>query len=132
MPRESPKTSNGPSIDDDKLWLLQSRPITTIKSADLKAPPGTWTRKIAEDLWADRLTPLLADAMMRNARRGSTSQKNSQFLKMPVIKPSLTVINGFLYVNCESLKQILSAGSRKISASVNCEPSFPRDLKLIP
>ncbi|HKI48040.1 MAG TPA: PEP/pyruvate-binding domain-containing protein, partial [Desulfobacteria bacterium] len=74
---------------NDKLWLLQSRPITTIKAVDLKAPPGAWTRKIAEDLWADRLTPLLADAMMRNTARFDLS-KNSQFLKIPVIKPSLT------------------------------------------
>ncbi len=92
---------------NDKLWLLQSRPITTIKEADLKAPSGTWTRKIAEDLWADRLTPLLADAMRRNTPRFDLS-RNSEFLKIPVIKPSLSVINGFLYVNCESLKQLLT------------------------
>jgi len=90
-----------------KLWLLQSRPITTIREADLKAPSGTWTRKIAEDLWADRLTPLLADAMMKNAPRFDLSA-NSKFLKMPVITPSMSVIGGFLYVNCESLKQVLT------------------------
>ena len=92
---------------NDMLWLLQSRPITTINAADLKAPSGTWTRKIAEDLWADRLTPLLADAMMRNAPRFDLS-KNSKFLKVPVIKAAMSVINGFLYVNCESLKQVLT------------------------
>ncbi len=102
--------------NNDKLWLLQSRPITTIKAVDLKAPPGTWTRKIAEDLWADRLTPLLADAMMRNTPRFDLSE-NSQFLKIPVIKPSLTVINGFLYVNCESLKQILALVPAKFRIS---------------
>ncbi|MCF8127118.1 MAG: hypothetical protein K9N10_01275 [Deltaproteobacteria bacterium] len=91
---------------NDTLWLLQSRPITTIREADLKAPTGTWTRKIAEDLWADRLTPLLADAMMRNTPRFDLS-KNLKFLRTPVIKPSLSVIKGFLYVNCEGLKQIL-------------------------
>ncbi|MCG6881692.1 MAG: hypothetical protein LJE96_21420 [Deltaproteobacteria bacterium] len=96
------------AIDNNhKLWLLQSRPITTIRKADLKAPPGTWTRKIAEDLWADRLTPLLADAMMKNTSRFDLS-KSARFLKMPVIQPSLSVINGFLYVNCESLKQVLT------------------------
>lgn len=90
---------------DDKLWLLQSRPITTIREADLKAPSGTWTRKIAEDLWADRLTPLMADVMMRHAPRFDLS-KNAKFLNLSVIQPSLAVINGFLYVNCESLKQV--------------------------
>ncbi len=92
---------------NDALWLLQSRPITTISEVDKNAPPGTWTRKIAEDLWADRLTPLLADTMTRNTPRFDLS-KNAAFLKLPTVKPSLTVINGFLYVNCEGLKQILT------------------------
>lgn len=92
--------------ENDTLWLLQCRPITTIRDADLTAPAGTWTRKIAEDLWADRLTPFLADAMMKNTPRFDLSE-NLEFLKMPVIKPSLTVINGFLYINCEALIQIL-------------------------
>ncbi len=96
------------AIDDkDMVWLLQSRPITTIREADLKGPRGTWTRKIAEDLWADRLTPLLADAITRNAPRFDLSN-NLKFLKVPVVKPTLSVINGFLYVNCESLKQLLA------------------------
>ena len=99
-----------------KLWLLQSRPITTIKEVDLKAPPGSWTRKIAEDLWADRLTPLLADAMTRNTSRFDLS-KNSEFLKIPIIKPSLSVINGFLYVNCEALKQVLTLVPQKFRIS---------------
>ncbi len=92
---------------NNMLWLLQSRPITTITETDLQAPPGAWTRKIAEDLWADRLTPLLADVMLKNAPRFDLS-KNSEFLKVPVIKPAMSVINGFLYVNCESLKQTLT------------------------
>jgi len=105
------------AIDDNgKLWLLQSRPITTIREADLKAPPGTWTRKIAEDLWADRFTLLLADVMMKNTSRFDLSQ-NSEFLKIPVIKPSLSVINGFLYVNCESLKQLLTLVPAKFRIS---------------
>ncbi len=95
------------------LWLLQSRPITTITKTNTKAPIGAWTRKIAEDLWADRLTPLLADAMLRNAPRFDLS-KNSEFLKVPVIKPAMSVINGFLYVNCESLKQVLSLVPNKL------------------
>jgi rifampicin phosphotransferase len=92
---------------NDKLWLLQSRPITTIRDVDLKAPPGTWTRKIAEDLWADRLTPFLADAMTKNTPRFDLS-RNAEFLRIPVIRPSLSVINGFLYVNCEGLKKVLT------------------------
>ena len=101
---------------NDKLWLLQSRPITTLSEVDKNAPPGTWTRKIAEDLWADRLTPLLADNMTRNTSRFDLS-RNSAFLKIPTVKPSLTVINGFLYVNCEGLKQILTLVPRKFRIS---------------
>ena len=102
--------------ENDTLWLLQSRPITTIREADLEAPSGTWTRKIAEDLWADRLTPLMGDAMIRNTPRFDLS-KNLEFLKMPLVRPSLSVINGFLYINCESLKQILTLLPRRFRIS---------------
>ena len=89
------------------IWLLQSRPVTNIRSADLRAPPGTWTRKIVDDLWADRLTPLLADVMIRNAHRFDLST-HLKLTGIPVATPTLAAINGFLYVNCESLKQILT------------------------
>ena len=102
--------------ENDALWLLQSRPITTIRETDFEAPSGTWTRKIAEDLWADRLTPVLGDAMIRNTPRFDLS-KNLEFLKMPLVKPSLSVINGFLYINCESLKQILTLLPQKFRIS---------------
>jgi phosphohistidine swiveling domain-containing protein len=102
--------------ENDTLWLLQSRPITAIRATDLKAPSGTWTRKIAEDLWADRLTPLLADAMMINTPRFDLSN-NLEFLKIPIIRPSLSVINGFLYINCEGLKQLLTLLPQKFRIS---------------
>ncbi|MBW2515697.1 MAG: hypothetical protein JRE88_02835, partial [Deltaproteobacteria bacterium] len=46
------------AIDEGKkIWLLQSRAITTLKQQHWQVPAGVWTRKIANDLWADRLTP---------------------------------------------------------------------------
>ncbi len=42
-----------------KIWLLQTRRITTLDSTAIRIPPGRWSRKIANDLWADRLTPFL-------------------------------------------------------------------------
>ena len=43
-----------------KIWLLQVRPVTTLNEVIQEIPAGLWTRKIANDLWADRLTPFLA------------------------------------------------------------------------
>jgi pyruvate,water dikinase len=58
------------AIDDArKPWLLQHRTITTLGKNDLDVPPGMWTRRIADDLLADRLTPLLADTMVKTSSR---------------------------------------------------------------
>ncbi|MCK8602741.1 PEP/pyruvate-binding domain-containing protein [Desulfoferrobacter suflitae] len=91
---------------DGVVWLLQSRPITTIQDVDRHAPAGIWTRKIADDLWADRLTPFLADAMLANAPRFDLS-RYARLLGIQTISPSLAVINGFLYVSGEALQQVL-------------------------
>jgi pyruvate,water dikinase len=96
------------AIDDrNKLWLLQVRAITTLNKVGPIVPAGIWTRKIANDLWADRLTPFLAHAMIKNAPRFDLS-RTLKFLGIPVVTPTMTVINGYLYVNIKSLVQVLA------------------------
>ena len=90
----------------DQLWVLQSRVITALtlpEQADVL--PGTWTRKIADDLWADRLTPLLAEAMLVNAPRFDLS-RIARIVGLPVTRPTLSVIDGYLYVNCAGLEKV--------------------------
>ena len=84
---------------EGRIWLLQARPITTLRQEASAAPAGAWTRRIAVDLWADQLTPYLADHMLRNAPRFDFS-KMARFSGMPVVQPALAVVHGFLYVNC--------------------------------
>ncbi|KPJ77758.1 MAG: hypothetical protein AMJ54_06155 [Deltaproteobacteria bacterium SG8_13] len=98
--------------DDGKLWLLQSRRITTLTEDASAVPPGTWTRKIADDLWADRLTPFLGRAMVDNQARFSLT-RTCRILGVPVIWPALAVINGYLYINCESIRQVVSLIPRR-------------------
>jgi pyruvate,water dikinase len=96
------------AIDEEKkIWLLQCRAITTLDHQNWQVPPGIWTRKIANDLWADRLTPFLADEMVQNAHRFDLS-RILKILGIRVIRPTLTVINGFLYVNCRSIENALA------------------------
>jgi len=108
---------------EGKLWLLQSRPITTIDEVDAAAPEGVWTRRIADDLWADRLTPFLADALLRSSTRFDLSRYSSK-LGIPVARPTLTVIDGFLYVNCKALRQILELIPRDLR-TVDLRRLFP-------
>ncbi len=91
---------------NDTVWLLQSRPITAVRELDVHAPEGVWTRKIADDLWADRLTPFLADAMLTNAPRYDLS-RYARLMGVQSRSSSLAVINGYLYVNCQALKPVL-------------------------
>jgi pyruvate,water dikinase len=96
------------AIDDrNKLWLLQVRAITALNKEEPIVPAGIWTRKIANDLWADRLTPFLAYAMIKNAPHYDLS-RILKFLGIPVVTPTMTVINGYLYVNIKSLIQVVA------------------------
>lgn len=90
----------------DSLWLLQSRTITAVRELAVHAPEGVWTRKIADDLWADRLTPFLANAMLTNAPRYDLS-RYARLLGVQNTSSSLAVIDGYLYVNCQALKQVI-------------------------
>jgi pyruvate,water dikinase len=89
------------------LWLLQVRPITALAPADVLPPTGTWTRKIADDLWADRLEPFMAEVMLRHAPRFDLS-RISRLAGISPMQPALTVINGYLYVNCDSIRNVIA------------------------
>ncbi|MBP7146269.1 MAG: hypothetical protein KBD01_01905 [Acidobacteria bacterium] len=90
---------------EGRLWLLQVRAITTLDGAE--APPGVWTRAIANDLWADRLTPFEAELMLRNVARFDMSRM-ARASGVPVVQPAIAAVGGYLYVNCESLAAVLS------------------------
>ena len=92
---------------EGRIWLLQARPITSLREEPEEIPAGAWTRRIAVDLWADQLTPFLADHMLRNAPRFDFSRM-ARFVGMPVVQPALSVIHGFLYVNCAGLEKVLA------------------------
>jgi len=90
-----------------ELWLLQVRPITSLAQAGGLPPAGAWTRKIADDLWADRLEPFMADVMLRHAPRFDLSHI-SRLAGVPPVQPALTVIDGYLYVNCDSIRRAIA------------------------
>ncbi len=114
--------------NEGKLWLLQSRPITTPAAADRIAPSGVWTRKIADDLWADRLTPFLGDIMVRSSARYDFS-KIKKFIGIPGIGQSLAVIEGFLYINCLILLKALEVIPRKLRTP-DVKSLFPPDFDI--
>jgi pyruvate,water dikinase len=96
------------AIDQSKtLWLLQVRPITTLTPAETLPPAGAWTRKIADDLWADRLEPFMAEVMLRHAPRFDLS-RISRLAGISPVEPGLAVIDGYLYVNCDSIRRVIA------------------------
>jgi pyruvate,water dikinase len=90
-----------------RLWLLQIRPMTALAQAEGLPPMGSWTRKIADDLWADRLEPFMAEVMLRHAPRFDLS-RICRLAGISTVQPALTVINGYLYVNCDSIRNVIS------------------------
>jgi pyruvate,water dikinase len=96
-----------------RLWLLQTRPISTLEPEDLEMPGGMWTRKIADDLWADRLTPFLASVMLEHAPSFEFSD-TAEALGVRLSSPTLAVIRGYLYVSCDSLLEIFRRLPRRL------------------
>jgi pyruvate,water dikinase len=90
-----------------RLWLLQVRPITGVDTRGEGPPPGSWTRRIADDLWADRLEPFTAGVMLANAPRFDLS-RISRLCGIPPVQPALTVIQGYLYVNCSGIQRLIA------------------------
>lgn len=102
------------SLDEgDRLWLLQSRPITGLDQRSFRLPQGEWTRRIAEDLWGDRLTPFLADRMLDHAARFDFSKLAGQ-VSLPFEQPTLQVLYGFLYLNGSNAAKALAAIPRRL------------------
>ena len=90
-----------------RLWLLQVRPITALDAEGEGPPAGSWTRRIADDLWADRLEPFTAGVMLANAPRFDLS-RISRLCGIPPVQPALAVINGYLYVSCLGVRQLIA------------------------
>lgn len=107
------------------LWLLQYRRITTIEEGALTAPPGTWTRRVVDDLWADRLTPFLADTMLQNEPRFNL-YRVLKILGIPVVSPMLAVINGYLYLNCAGFRTVVARLPRRLRTA-DVRALFPHD-----
>ncbi|MGV8073324.1 MAG: PEP/pyruvate-binding domain-containing protein [Syntrophobacteraceae bacterium] len=135
LARELEELSSGKPQDiewaisaEGKLWLLQSRPITTGCNPDHDVPRGIWTRNIANDLWSDKLTPFLGDVMMRNSARFDFS-KEKTFLGIPGKSSSLAVIRGFLYINCKTLEGVLSVIPERFRTA-DLKNLFPPGFKL--
>ena len=107
------------------LWLLQYRRITTIEEGALTAPPGTWTRRIVDDLWADRLTPFLAGIMLKNEPRFNL-YRVLKIIGIPVVSPMLAVINGYLYLNCAGFRTVVAHLPRQLRTA-DLRALFPHD-----
>jgi rifampicin phosphotransferase len=122
---ESPLDIEWAIDGNSTLWLLQYRRITTIEEGALTAPPGTWTRRIVDDLWADRLTPFLADIMLRNEPRFNLNRV-LKIVGIPVVSPMLAVINGYLYLNCAGLRSAVARLPLRLRTA-DVRALFPHD-----
>lgn len=85
-------------------FFVQARPITGRRT---EGPAGTWTRHIAEDLWADPLTSfeeaLLIALSPRFDLRGPGRWAGIQ---IPDEARILTGIGSYLYLNCALLEEV--------------------------
>ena len=95
-----------------RVRILQARPITTGTAAAPRripgAPPGAWTRKIAEDLWADPLTTF-EEGLLLDLAPAFDLRRWARWagLSIPDDIKSLGAIGSHLYVSCGVLETAL-------------------------
>ena len=100
-------TWSGRSIAAKRSGCCRSGRLRRWQPEEALPPAGAWTRKIADDLWADRLEPFMAEVMLSHAPRFDLSRIARMAGITPVL-PALTVINGYLYVNCDSIRRVIA------------------------
>lgn len=95
-----------------RIYILQARPITRRFLEKQRAdniPGGSWTRRLAEDLWADPLTPF-EDGLLISLAPRFDLRMWARFvgLTIPAHTQSIWVIQNHLYVNCDVLREAVS------------------------
>jgi rifampicin phosphotransferase len=98
---------------DRRVRVLQARPITrraiVAGSPAAAAPGGSWTRRIAEDLWADPLTTFEEDLLVSLSPRFDL-RRWARYVGL-VIPPGMRTLGGIqshLYLNCAVLEPTLA------------------------
>jgi pyruvate,water dikinase len=96
------------SLEEDRLMILQSRPITT-QIATRQIPSGVWSRAITEDLWPEPMTPLTASVVSGPLSKYYTFSKQLTKLGLTHLASAkmTTVVEGYLYLNCIPLKDVI-------------------------
>jgi len=89
---------------DDQIWLLQTRPITTLenKTEDHEVP---WSRGYSDDYWNDPVTPLFFDLLGNHLTNIVNIELNSIMGYTNMDKKLLKLHNGHVYFNLKVLRQ---------------------------
>lgn len=125
------------AISDGKLWLLQSRPITTIAPEPLLEPGmqpregDHWTRAIADEYWADAVTPLSFSSLGSWIDRDTTKAMDRimGFNQIDPSRPTLRLFRSHAYWNAD----VVAAGFKYVPASARTEQLlayFPPEIRL--
>ena len=89
---------------DDQIWLLQTRPITTLENK-AKDHDVLWSRGYSDDYWNDPVTPLFFDLLGSHLTNIVNIELNSIMGYTSMDKKLLKLHNGHVYFNLKVLKQ---------------------------
>lgn len=114
------------AISGDRLFLLQTRPITTTVSR----PRGVWSRGICDDLWSEALCPMAASIIAGRLSEAYTFQRPARRLGLRafVRDDILNVIDGYMYVNADAVAQALRLIPERLTAD-DALDILPRSLQ---
>ncbi|MHA1486880.1 MAG: PEP/pyruvate-binding domain-containing protein, partial [Promethearchaeota archaeon] len=89
---------------EDQIWLLQTRPITTLENKT-EDHDVLWTRGYSDDYWNDPVTPLFFDLLGSHLTNIVNIELNSIMGYTSMNKKLLKLHNGHVYFNLKVLRQ---------------------------
>jgi len=99
------------AIENDILYFLQVRPITTSDSKINfgRLTENTYSRSIVEDLWSDRMTPITSSIIFDELSDLYTFKPLLRKLQLNEIAKhqAVKVINGYAYLNVQAVSELL-------------------------
>ena len=98
--------------DRDRLWILQSRPVTTTQGEKKPCAPGAvdieWSRANLAEVFPDQMSPQAVDAYEAMLVNGQRKFMGRMLGPESVLGPPFKAFGGRLYVNLSQLRHVVT------------------------
>ncbi len=115
--------------DDERFWIVQSRPVTTVGTS--RVPDPEWTRANLVEVLPDQTSPLVLDAIAETLNRAYRRFMGRLIAPESVLGPMVKAFHGRLYFNLSQQRHLFAISgfpaAELMRALGHGEPIRPED-----